>query len=183
MTKSNLICIGAIKGVHGVRGQVRLISFTEQPEDIFAYAPITDEKGARGFELTFRGIGNDHFIASIAGVTTREEAEALKGTKLYVARDVLPQHEEGEYYHADLEGLAVRDEKGTELGRVLSVHDYGAGAFLEVQPAKGKSFMVPFKDEFVPTVDIKGGFLTAHLPEGWLTEEKPPKEKAPKKSK
>lgn len=183
MTENTLICIGAIKGVHGVRGQVRVISYASQPEDIFAYAPLTDEKGGQVFALTFRGMGNDHFIAAIEGVTTREAAEKLKGTKLFVPRDLLPEEEEDEYYHADLEGMDVRDDKGASLGRVVAVHDYGAGPFLEVQPPKGKTFMVPFKDEFVPVVDADAGFLTTLLPEGWLTEEKPPKEKAPKKSK
>lgn len=180
MTQSNLICVGAIKGVHGVRGQVRVISFTEEPEDLFAYAPLTDETGARVFDMKFRGIGNDHYIASIEGVTTREAAEALKGTKIFVARDVLPQQEDGAYYHADLIGLEARDEAGKILGRITDVHDYGAGTFLEILPEKGKSYMLPFKDAFVPTVDIAGGFLVGHIPEGWLAEDKPPKEKPAK---
>jgi len=177
MTKENLICIGAIKGVHGVRGQIRLLSFTEQAEDIFTYAPITDASGTRTFALSFRGMGNDHFIAAIEGVTTREEADKLKGTQLFIARDRLPEEEEGEFYQADLEGLDVRDESGVSLGRVIAMYDYGAGPFLEVQPAKGKSFMVPFKDEFVPTVDVEAGYMIALLPSDWIEEPKAPKEK------
>ena len=180
MTNDKKICVGAIVGVHGVRGQVRLASFTDDPEAIFDYAPLMDEKATRVFALTFRGTGKDHYIASIKGVATREEAEALKGTRLYVERATLPPEEEGTYYHADLMGLKAQDAAGKPVGIVENVFDYGAGTFLEIKPTNAKSFMLPFKDAFVPTVDLIGGFIEVIIPEGWLAEEKPPKEKKKK---
>jgi len=179
MTKSsNKILVGIFLGPHGVRGQVRLGSYTEEPESIFEYEPLTDEKGARTFALTVRGVGKDHYIVSVDGCATREDAERLKGTKLYVDRAALPPEEEGEYYFTDLIGLMVQDANANQVGQVIDVHDYGAGAFLEIKPAQAKSFMLPFKDAFVPTVNIEKGFVEVAIPEGWLSEEKPPKEKA-----
>ena len=175
------ICVGIILGPHGVRGQIKLGTYTEEPEAIFDYAPLTDEKGVRTFKLTFRGTGKDHYIASLAGIATREEVEKLKGTKLYVDRDALPAEEEGEYYFADLIGLTAKDAAGKTVGVVEDVHDYGAGTFLEIKPANAKSFMLPFKDAFVPTVDLAGGVVIVEIPEGWLAEEKQPKEEKPKK--
>ncbi|MDD3182545.1 MAG: ribosome maturation factor RimM [Alphaproteobacteria bacterium] len=178
MTKSNTkICVGKFLGPHGVRGQVRLGSFTDDPESIFEYEPLTDETGAYEYVLTVHGVGKDHYIVSVDGCTTREVAEKLKGTKLYVDRDALPAEEEGEYYFADLIGLKAQETNGAAVGLVTDVHDYGAGAFLEIKPAHAKSFMLPFKDAFVPTVDVAGGFVEVVIPEGWLAEEKPPKEK------
>ncbi len=180
MTQNHKICVGVFLGPHGVRGQVRLGSFTDDPESIFTYEPLTDEEGSRVFALTARGVGKDHYIVSVKGCATREDAEELKGTRLYAARDALPPEGEGEYYHADLIGLEARDASGATIGVVENVFDYGAGTFLEIKPANAKSFMLPFKDAFVPVVDIKSGFVKVVLPEGWLTPEKPPKEKKKK---
>jgi 16S rRNA processing protein RimM len=177
MATDHKILVGVFLGPHGVRGQVRLGTFTDDPESIFEYEPLTDEKASRVFELTPRGIGKDHYIVSVNGCTTREEAEKLKGVKLYVERDVLPQADEGEYYFTDLIGLSAQDATGRQVGKVIDVHDYGAGAFLEIKPATAKSFMLPFKDAFVPTVDLTKGFVEVVIPEGWLADEKPPKEK------
>lgn len=172
---SSKICVGRFIGPHGVRGQVKLHSFTDDPEVIFDYAPLTDETGAREFQLTPRGVGKDHYIVSVKGVTTREAAEELKGTRLYLDRDALPEGDEGEYYYVDLIGLKAKEGPDKIIGEVIAVHDHGAGAFLEIQPEQGKSFMMPFKDAFVPVVDIAGGFVELMIPEGWL-ETKPPQE-------
>jgi len=178
MTKSNTkICVGIILGPHGVRGQLRLGTYTEDPESIFDYAPLTDEKGVHVFDITVRGVGKDHYIISEKSCTSREEAEKLKGTKLYVDRAALPEEDDGEYYHADLIGLKAQDAQGADIGIVQDVHDYGAGAFLEIKPAHAKSFMLPFKDAFVPTVNLETGIVEVIIPEGWLADEKPPKEK------
>ncbi len=167
-----LIRIGVILGAHGVRGAARLASLTENPEDIFVYKPLTDESGGRVFEIEKRGIGKDCFLVSIKGVQTREAAQALKGMGLFIERSLLPAEEEGEYYLADLIGLEAWDESGKPVGKVEATHDYGAGLFLEIKPPHRESFMLPFKDAFVPRVDIAAGTMTVLLPEGWLEEEK-----------
>lgn len=177
MGESRKICVGVFLGAHGVRGHVRLCSYTASPETFFDYAPLTDESGARVFDVTLRGEGTDHFLVAVKGITDRNAAEALKGTKLFVDRSVLPPEDDGEYYQADLIGLLAQDAAGQTIGLVEGVHDYGAGVFLEIKPKDGKSFMLPFKDEFVPVVDVKGGTLTALIPEGWLGEDKAAKEK------
>lgn len=183
MNNSHKICVGKFLGPHGVRGQVRLAPFTEDPESVFDYTPLTDEAGGREFEVGFCGTGSDHYIVKVKGVTTREDAEKLKGVLLYVDREALPDEEEGEYYFADLIGLVAHDPAGNEIGKVTDVHDYGAGAFLEIKPAHAKSFMLPFKDAFVPTVDLDKRTLEVIIPEGWLAEKKPPKEEMGRKEK
>lgn len=176
------ICVGAFVGAHGVRGLVKLASYTDDPEALFDYAPLTDEAGKREYALTFKGTGPTCYLVAVEGVADRDAAEALKGKKLFAARSVLPPAEEGEYYHTDLMGLEARDEKGAVQGRIEAVHDFGAGVFLEILPPAGKSFMLPFKDAFVPVVDLAAGFAQVVIPEGWLTAEKPPKDKKPKKT-
>jgi 16S rRNA processing protein RimM len=166
------ICVGVIMGAHGVRGEVRLRSFTDDPESIFAYKPVTDEEGKRAFTLKRKGMMKDHFIVSLKGVTDRNAAEALRGTELFVERAILPPAGKGEYYEADLVGLAAKTEDGKTLGKVLALHDYGAGTFLEIEPVKGKSFMLPFTDAFVPDVNLAKGFIQIVVPEGWLAEDK-----------
>ncbi len=181
MKRPSKIRVGVILGPHGVLGQVKLRSLTEEPDSLFAYAPLTDETGARVFEIKRRGEGKDHFIVSIKGVKDRAQAEALKGTALFVDRALLPQEAEGEYYLADLVGLEARDEAGKGVGFVEEVHDYGAGVFLEIKPKGGKSFMLPFKDAFAPVVDVAGGTIQIVVPDGWLSEEKEEKKTKNKK--
>lgn len=177
MNREPKICIGKILGAHGVRGLVKIESHTAEPEAIFAYRPVTDETGAHEFKLTRRSVGKDSFVAAIAGVETREEAQALKGTKLCVPRAALPETKDDEYYHADLVGLCVRDKADKEIGVVETLHDYGAGVFLEIKPKGKASFMLPLKKPFVPEVNLEEGFLRADMPADWLKEEKPAKEK------
>ena len=157
-----------IAGAHGVKGDVRLRSFTENPEAIAAYKPLTDESGARDFKVTLKGSVNNYFIASLPGVADREAAEALRGARLYVPRAALPKTRKRQYYQADLIGLSVRDESGAGRGTVLAVHDYGAGVFLEIGAGKS-GFMLPFNDNCVPEVDLKGGHIMIVPPKGWLS--------------
>ncbi len=165
MDQVKRICIGKITGAHGVRGAVRVQSFTEDPDDLFTYAPVTDEAGARTFKMTPKGVIKDNYIVEIDDVTDRDVALALRGVRLYVARDALPATNGSEYYIADLLGLQARDaDTGETLGKVSEAHDYGAGIFLEIKPEGAASFMVPFRDAFVPTVDVAGGYLTVRLP-------------------
>lgn len=164
MADEKLICIGAIAGAHGVRGLVRIRSFTARPEDVAAYGPVRDDRG-RTFRIQVKGAAKGGVIAALTGVSDRDQAEALRGQRLYVPRAALPAAADDEYYHADLIGLAAAADDGTPLGRVVAVHEHGSAPVLEIAPEKGESVLVPFTRDAVPEVDLAGGRLTvARLP-------------------
>jgi len=160
------VCVGAIAGAFGVRGEVRLKSFCAEPDAIAAYAPLHTEDGSRCFNVTLGGPIPNGMSARLSGVNTREEAEALRGVRLYVDRAKLPSLPDDEYYHADLIGLEVLDTGGTVLGRVSAVLNHGAGDLLEVQRAGAASVLLPFTRAAVPTVDMASGRVIADPPEG-----------------
>jgi 16S rRNA processing protein RimM len=162
------ICIGVITGAQGVRGAVRIKSFTALPEDVAAYGPVADETGARSFTLRAVGRAKGVVIATISGVADRDAAERLKGVRLYVAREKLPAPGEEEYYHADLIGLAAVLQDGTVLGRVRAVHEYGAGDSIEVLRDDGDTVLVPFTRAAVPKVDLAAGLVVIDPPDGLL---------------
>ncbi|MCP5431736.1 MAG: 16S rRNA processing protein RimM [Alphaproteobacteria bacterium] len=153
------ICVAAVAGAHGVRGDVRLKCFTAAPEDVAAYGPVESEDGARRFTVTLVRPLKDGFSARLSGIGTREAAEALKSTRLYVPRDALPEPAEDEFYHADLIGLAAVGEDGTPFGRVKAVHDFGAGDVLEIAREGAATLMIPFTREAVPQIDLSGACL------------------------
>ena len=164
---SDLICVAAIAGAFGVRGEVRLKSFTADPLAIGEYAPLTTEDGGRSFDLALAGQLPNGLLVRLSGVNTKEEADALKGVKLYVPRDRLPALPDDEYYHADLIGLTVLDTGGATLGRVKTVLNHGAGDTLEVQvPGASDTVLLPFTLDAVPTVDLATGRIIADPPEG-----------------
>jgi 16S rRNA processing protein RimM len=175
MGSDRKICVGMIAGAHGVRGLIRLRSFTEDPEAIGDYDPLTDEAGEKSFAVKLKSTAKDFFIAEVEGVTTKEGAEALRGVKLYAPRSSLPKASKGEYYEADLIGLAAQDAEGKSFGQVRGVFNYGAGPFLEIGLSKADSFMLPFTDACVPQVDVKAGHVVIDPPEGWAVQEKTPK--------
>lgn len=159
------VCLGVITGAHGVRGQVRIKPFTEEPESLAAYGPLCDEAGRRRFRVSLTGRSKDQLLARIEGVTDRDAAAALKGTRLFVERDALPPPEDAEtFYHVDLIGLAAEDTRGRPLGRVAAVQDFGAGVLLEVAPEVGPAVFYPFTRTVVPEVDIAGGRLIIDPP-------------------
>ncbi len=162
------VCVGMIVGAHGARGAVRVRSFTEELADVAAYGPVSDEAGSRSFRLEVTGRAKGAVIARIEGVSDRNEAEALAGTRLYVPRAALPELEEEEFYHADLLGLVAELADGTPLGKVCAVHNFGAGDILEVERDEGASLMVPFTRRVVPVVDIEGGRMVIDPPEGLI---------------
>ena len=162
------LCVGVITGPQGVRGAVRVKSFTAVPADVAAYGPVEDEAGQRRFELTIVGNAKGVVIAKIAGLGDRDAAELLKGTRLYVARSALPAPDEDEYYHSDLVGLPMVLRDGSPFGTVRAVHDYGAGTSLEVAHEGGQLVMVPFTRAIVPVVDLAAGRLVIDPPEGLL---------------
>lgn len=155
------ICLGVVIGAQGVRGEVRIKTFTDDPEAIGAYGPVTDESGRRQFRIAGLRPGKAGVVvAAIEGITDRNAAEALKGTRLYVARAALPELEADAFYHADLVGLDAWTEDGVLWGRVAAVHNFGAGDILEIAKAGGPTELVPFTREVVPEVDIEAGTLT-----------------------
>ena len=158
------ICVARIGAAHGVRGEVRLWTFTEDPLAVKYYGPLSSKDGARQFEVTHARPAKDHLVATIKGVATREDAERLNGIELYIARDKLPATDEDEYYHADLIGLAAVDSNGGTIGRVMAIHNFGAGDIIEIAPPHGSTLMLPFTNAVVPTVDISGGRVVIVLP-------------------
>jgi 16S rRNA processing protein RimM len=158
------VCVARIGAAHGLRGEVRLWTFTEEPFAVTRYGPLSTKDGARQLEVAHARATKDHLVATFTGVTTREEAERLNGIELYVARDRLPATDEGEYYHADLIGLAAVDAAGTPLGTVAAIHNFGAGDIIEIAPPQGATLMLPFTNAVVPVVDITGGRVVIELP-------------------
>ena len=166
---SETICVGTIAGAFGVNGEVRLKSFTAEPEALAEYAPLTTEDGSRSFEVQITRPVKGGFAARLSGVRSKEEADALRGTGLYAPRDRLPTLPDDEFYHTDLIGLAVFDTGGAELGRVKAVLNHGATDLLElVMPGQSKTVLLPFTREAVPTVDLASGRIVADPPEGLL---------------
>lgn len=173
MGSDDLVCLGAIGGAYGVRGEVRLKSFCAVPEDVAAYGALRTETGERSFTVTLGRPIKGGFSARLSGVTTKEQADALKGVRLHALRTVLPDPDEDEYYHADLIGLAVMDTGGVLLGHVRAVHDHGAGDLLEIHgPALKNTVLLPFTQAAVPTVDLKGGRIVADPPDGLFGDTK-----------
>ncbi|MDX1400475.1 MAG: ribosome maturation factor RimM [Kiloniellales bacterium] len=158
------VCVAAITGAHGVRGLVKVKSFTENPDDVASYGPLFDEEGERRFDMVIEGRSKGLLIAKIAGVSDRDNAESLRGLSLFVDRCALPSLEDETFYHADLIGLAVHDEAGELLGSVRAIHDFGAGTVLEVLSLDGSERFLPFTKKVVPSVDLKAGRLAVVLP-------------------
>jgi 16S rRNA processing protein RimM len=159
------ICVARIGAAHGVRGAVKLWTFTEDPLAVKHYGPLTSKDGARQFEVTHAREAKDHLVATLKGIDTREEAERLNGIELYIARDQLPETDEGEYYHTDLIGLAAVTTVDAPIGRVIAIHNFGAGDIIEIAPPHGASMLLPFTNAVVPTVDLAGGRVVIELPE------------------
>ncbi|WP_299791029.1 ribosome maturation factor RimM [uncultured Marivita sp.] len=164
---SDKVCVGAIAGAFGVRGEVRLKSFTAIPEDIASYAPLETEDGARSFTVRITRQIKNGLAARLSGVSTKEAADDLRGTQLFVPRDRLPSLPDDEFYHADLIGLEVTDTGGVSLGKVLAVINNGADDLLELSaPGQKQTVLLPFTKAVVPTVDLTQGRIVADPPEG-----------------
>ena len=169
MAAGGRICLGQIGAAHGVRGEVRLRSFTADPHAIAGYGPLETEDG-RIVEIEALRPAKDHFVARLSGVRDRTAAEQLANAKLYVPRERLPRTKEpDEFYHADLVGLSVVDRSGQKLGTVIAIHNFGAGDIVEVKPdAAGATELVPFDATHVPTVDVVGGKIVIEAPSDTL---------------
>jgi 16S rRNA processing protein RimM len=159
-----MICVARIGAAHGVRGAVKLWTFTEDPFAVKTYGPLWSKDGTRRFELTSAREARGHLVATLKGITTRDEAERLNGLELYVAREKLPETDAGEYYHADLVGLAAVTEAGEAVGRVIAIHNFGAGDIIEIAPPEGATMLLPFTNAVVPTVDLASGRVVIAVP-------------------
>jgi 16S rRNA processing protein RimM len=159
------ICVARIGAAHGVRGAVKLWTFTEDPLAVQRYGPLQTKDGARQFEVMHARDAKDHLVATLKGIATREEAERLNGIELYIAREKLPATDDDEYYHADLIGLAAVTTADAPLGRVVAIHNFGAGDIIEIAPPHGQTMLLPFTNAVVPTVDLAGGRVVIELPE------------------
>ena len=160
------VCVAQIGGAHGIRGEVKLKSFTADPMAVKDYGPLMSEDGSASFEIEALRPAKGHLVARFRGVSDRDAAERLVHLRLFVPRERLPPPAADEFYHVDLIGLMAVTADGTEIGTVAAVHDFGAGDILELQPRSGgTTIMVPFTEAFVPRVDLAAGRVTVALPE------------------
>ncbi len=166
MNNDQKICVGAIAGAFGVQGEVRLKSFCAEPQDIAKYTPLYDE-AAQSYTIKSTRVIKNGLSARIIEIMTREQAENLRGTRLYALRDQFPELEEDEFYQADLIGMEVFDGLGEKIGKVKSIQNFGAGDLLELH-YKGKTVFIPFTRIFVPTVDIQARKIIIDPPDGLL---------------
>ncbi len=163
-----LLLMAEITGVHGIKGDVKLRLFGENAK-LLTKHDMLDDQGQTLCRITHLRGSDTAAIATIEGLADRTQAEKWKGKKLYLPRDILPAiKKKNTFYHVDLMGLEARHTDGSVLGRIIGVANYGAGDLLDIKPAKGNSFFVPFRDEYVPVVDIEGGFVTIDPPPGLL---------------
>jgi 16S rRNA processing protein RimM len=167
------VCVGQILGAHGVRGLVKLMSFTADPAAIADYGPLTDGDGARRFTVSLQAAQKGHFLARIAEIDSRETAQAMAGTRLYVEREKLPPTEEDEFYHADLIGLRAETPDGAVMGTVAALHNFGAGEMIEIAPPAARSVLLPFDRATVPVIDLAGGRVVVDPPPGLTGDGEP----------
>lgn len=164
---SDRICVGAIGGAFGVKGEVRLKSFCAIPDAIAQYAPLTTEDNPDGYSVTILRPVKNGFAVRLSGVTTKEQADALRGVQLFALRDQLPNLPDDEYYHNDLVGMEVFDTGGQRLGVVNNVMNHGAADLLEIQdPCLKDTVLLPFTLAVVPTVDLTSGRIIVDPPMG-----------------
>jgi 16S rRNA processing protein RimM len=159
------VLLGVVAAPHGVRGLVRIKSFTEDPMKVAAYGPLSDETGKKEYRVEILSAARDAVLARFEGVADRTAAEALRGLRLYVARSALPEAGAKEWYEADLIGLAAVGRDGKDWGKVVAFHDFGAGSVMEVSGGA----MLPFTDEAVPEIDVEGGKVVIDPPAGLLS--------------
>ena len=160
----NLIFVAQVGAAHGVRGEVKVTTFTADPMALADYKTLLRQDGSPALTIMSARPTKGGIVARLKGVADRNAAEALRGLKLYIQRDSLPEPEEDEFYLADLIGLTVETAAGELLGTVKTVQDFGAGDLLEIQPKVGASWWLPFTREAVPEVRIAQGKLIAEPP-------------------
>ena len=161
------LAIGAVAGAHGVKGQFKVKPFTAVPRDIATYGPVW--AGDKQLTLSVMGMtAAGMVIVKAVEINDRDSAAALRGTTLEVDRAALPETDDDEVYHADLIGVSVETVTGDHLGRLVALHDFGAGEIAEVKPPGGPSLMLPFDPLYVPDIDLAAGRVVVAPPEGLL---------------
>ncbi len=165
--REDRVCVAQIGAAHGLKGEVRLRSFTQDPRAVARYGALQSEDGKSRFEIETLRPAKDCFVARLAGVRDRNAAEALRNVKLYIPRERLPATDDAEtFYHADLIGLAAVGTDGAALGTVCAIHNFGAGDIIEIAPSGGgEPLMLPFTDAIVPKVDVKAGRIVVAPPQ------------------
>jgi 16S rRNA processing protein RimM len=160
------ICVARIGAAHGVRGEVKLWSFTQDPAAVANYGPLETKDGSRRFEIEALRPAKDHFVARIAGVANRDAAEELRNLELYIPRERLPEIEEADtFYHADLVGLEAVTKNGETIGTVSAVYNFGASDVIEIKPAAGgEPLLVPFTDATVPEINLEARHIVVVPP-------------------
>lgn len=168
------VCVARIGAAHGLRGEVRLQVFTEDPDAVLSYGELTSEDGTKKFRVASLRPAKGHFVAKLEGVNDRNASELLTNIELFVSRDQLPKIEDdGEFYHADLIGLRVEDRSGKSYGVIVAVRNYGASDLIEVaEPPKKSGTLIPFLDQFVPEVDVEAGRVIIEPAPGLFEEPK-----------
>jgi 16S rRNA processing protein RimM len=165
VTAARFILVGRVAGAHGVKGEVRITTFTNDPMALVGYKDLKHADGALALELTGGRLAKGGIVARVRQAETRDQADALRGLELYIARDALPSTDEDEFYLADLIGLEAHDANGVAVGRVKAVENFGAGDLLEIAPADGgATWWLPFTSEAVPEVRIAEGSIIVVRP-------------------
>ena len=157
------VCLGAIVGVHGIRGEVKVKSFSSDEKNLTRYGLLSNDKGDKRFELKIVGHSKELLRCKIKGVDDRTTAETLIGTGLYINRALLPELKDEEFYHTDLIGLEVKNSSSEVLGQVNALYNFGAGDILEIKMNNGSLEMVPFTKSFVPVINIKDGYIIVEM--------------------
>lgn len=163
MTREEKICLGAVVGVHGIRGEVKVKTYTEDEHNLTRYGKVSNQTGDREFELKIVGHSKELLRVKIKGIEDRTTAETLIGIGFYIERSRLPELKEDEFYHADLIGLDVQNIKGERIAQVNALYNFGAGDLIELKMADGTLEMLPFSKQYVPIIDIEKGFIIVEM--------------------
>lgn len=181
-TDDQKVLMAKIGAAHGIRGEVRVKPFGDDPLSFADYGTLTTKDGKRSFDVDKARVQKTVVVTKFKGINDRNQAEELNGVELYISRDQLPEPDEDEFYYSDLTGLDVLDQSGETLGKIVAVQDFGAGDLLEIRPKRGRTFYIPFTKEFVPEISLDEGLVRADLPEDYFSEGDPePSEDAPDK--
>lgn len=159
----NKVCIGAIVGVHGIKGEVKVKCFSDDEKNFNRYARFTNKTGKQVFEAKSVGHSKELLRVKIKGIDDRNTAETLVGIELYVARDLLPQLKEDEFYHADLIGLSAQNKQGDIIGTVNALYNFGAGDLIEIKMADKRTELLPFNSQYVPVINIKDRYIIIEM--------------------
>lgn len=171
MTKDALILLGVIGAPHGIKGQVKITTYTESPENLTAYGALTDKTGKKQFQVHIDRVVENHVIARIEGCPDRTAVEKLRGQELYISRSKLPELQDGEYYIEDLIGMRVKDTHDLTIGQIVSIQNFGAGNIVEMTTMEGKNEFHAF--EHFTEIHLEEGFAVLNIPETLLAEDKP----------